>query len=175
MGKNFLMNLEDFTIYFIIITFALYMASKYIKKEPFVSHDGGTTTQAATMPPIRDWKYKWRQRRNELRPLYNPPGEDNGLIYEAHPDRGDSLRKRHASRLIDLYKLDENVASGIIDLDDVVKSEFWAEWRVSRWRNQRDVLLEMLGDLNDAVEDGEADGASEEEQAQDLHGIRWKL
>ena len=166
MGKNFSMNLEDFTIYFIIITFALYVASRYIKTESFQVGDN-TTTQAATMPPIRDWKYKWRQRRNELIPKYDPEGDDNGLIYDADPARANSLRKSHASHLIDLYKLDEDVSSNIIDLDDVVESEFWAEWRVSRWRNKRDVLLETLEELNDAVTAGEATAppASEEEQA----------
>ena len=166
MGKNFLMNLEDFTIYFIIITFALYTASRYIKTESF--QDGNNeTTQAATMPPIRDWKYKWRQRRNELIPLYDPDEDGSrGLIFDAHPDRADSLRKTHASRLIDLYRLDENNSSNIIEPDvDDAEEEFWKEWRESRWRNHRDALLEILGDLNDAVEAGEADEASEEDQA----------
>ena len=154
MGKNFLMNLEDFTIYFIIITFALYVASRYIKKETF--QDGDNTQAQAQIPT---WIYEWRRRRAELIPQYDPEGSENGLIYDADAARPPSLKKTRAKNLIDLYRLDEDNATEP-DIDDA-ESEFWMEMGLSRWRN-KDWIYRWTQRRNELIPlyDPEEDGSA---------------
>ena len=153
MVKNFIMNLEDFTIYFIVIIFALYIAFRYIKKESFKNN------KEAKIVPTDNWLYKWRLRRQELL-------KNKDQLMKDSQDNDESLRARHSGRLIDLYRLDENISSNLIEPDiKDAEDEFWKEHRESEWRNTRDSLLENIKELQQQVIKGSLPKSKEHEKS----------
>jgi len=150
MNQKQIMNLEDFTIYFLLITFALYVAFRYIKTETFENED---------ISSKKDWLYKWRMRRNIL------INDKENIIANASIN-DNSLRANQSGRLIDLYKLDDDSNSNALIPDiDNAQDEFWKEYREWQWRKMRNSLLERIDDLNAEIQAGQVTDATEEEKS----------